>query len=197
MVDRALWSRALLQLSTLHGDDLSRLPHTSRLQSVSNLHRPHHAAGSVDGRRIALVVWRFAVAFYAVSLGEPLALQRAELRPLHDVRAPGRSAAHGSCPACPVRGVHPFLFDFAVELSHRTICGSSICLAERPSSFYFKSPAGSPSGVLGMFLFWTLSVGRANRAAQDGAVAYLVFHAVCMVSRAVPTVVAVAARYSA
>src|SRR5882762_6471816 len=165
MVDRALWSRALLQLSTLHGDDLSRLPHTSRLQSVSNLHRPHHAAGSVDGRRIALVVWRFAVAFYAVSLGEPLALQRAELRPVHDVRAPGRSAAYGRCPACAVCGVHPVVPDSAAELPYGTVRGSSICLAERPSSSYFKSPAGSPSGVLGLFLFRTLSAGRANRAA--------------------------------
>ena len=84
-----LWAIACIQLSALHGDNLSRIPSTRRLRQVSPLH-PARLADHFSGPDIGALVISFdSVDFYALCGVESVALQRSELRTGYDV-----------CPAC-------------------------------------------------------------------------------------------------
>ena len=74
LVDRFLRSRIVLQLSALHGDDLSRVPHPGGLQQIPDLYRPHHAVGGADRGFVACLAARSALDFYDLPVGKPLAL---------------------------------------------------------------------------------------------------------------------------
>ncbi len=92
VVDRFLCFGALLQLSALHGHNLPGLPSCRRLPEVSNIHRIYNRAGSADRVTFAFLAGHSSVDIHDLSDLESLALQRTELRPVHDVRRPCRSA---------------------------------------------------------------------------------------------------------
>src|SRR6266487_766229 len=75
----------LLQLSALHGDDLSRLPPGRGLREVPRLHSSHNGAGGADAVPVACLGSDAAVDLHDLRNVESMALQRAKLRPDDDV----------------------------------------------------------------------------------------------------------------
>src|ERR1700722_5754683 len=75
-----------LQLSALHGYDLPGLPSRGRFSEIPHLHDAHHGADCADAAAGAFVGPDSAVDFHHLSNLEPVALQRAELWLVHDVR---------------------------------------------------------------------------------------------------------------
>src|ERR1700676_4964157 len=91
VVTRVLCAGALFQLSPLHGDDLSRLPSRRRLPEIPNLYGPYHGAIGADAAAVASLAASAALDLHHLLDLEPVALQRAELRAIHDVCPPGWS----------------------------------------------------------------------------------------------------------
>src|SRR5713101_4968492 len=121
LVNGVLRIGAGLQLSPLYGDDLPGLSHRSGFSKVprfnGSYHRPHCADVDFD----ALLVPGHPVDFYALPGLESLALQRTELRPVHDVRAARRRRSISRGPASVVLRISHLLSDPASELPHRPL----------------------------------------------------------------------------
>src|SRR5579864_9466077 len=93
LVCGVLCAGAFLQLSALHGDDLPRLPSRGRLSPLSDLHGSHHGVDRADADRFSCLGPGSALDFHPLPDVESVALQRAELRFVHDVCAARRGQA--------------------------------------------------------------------------------------------------------
>src|SRR5580700_3011227 len=93
MVSRLLRTGSIFQLPALHGDHLSRLPPRRGLPQIPNLHGAHYGADCTDTGTGALLGPNFALDLYHLFDLESLALQRAKLWLVYDVRAPRGSEA--------------------------------------------------------------------------------------------------------
>ena len=68
-----------------------RAYHRAKIRKISHFHRAHYGADLADVDALALLATAFALDLHHLFDVEPVALQRTELRPVHDVRAPRRS----------------------------------------------------------------------------------------------------------
>src|SRR5579864_8574162 len=140
LVAVVLCAGPVLQLSALHGDDLPRISSGGRFPKVSRLYRPHHGAGRPYADAVALLAALVALDLHYLSDLEPVALQRAELRPVHDVCPPrgrraGKSGAKGA-----VWRVHRVVPDSVPWLPHGHVNGSLVHLDR-------DSPSHQPVGA--------------------------------------------------
>src|SRR5208283_3010491 len=184
MVGGFLRASALFQLPPLYGDHLSRLSSRGRFSKVPHLHRTYHGSACADADLVAFLGSHPAVDLYDLLDLEPVALQRAELRLVHDVRSPRRSDPERLYPPRALRRFHCFLLDPVPGFPHR---------AFHRSSFHFnrnsrcRQPLGANSAcgcVCCAGSFWTFAAGSGNRLAQAAAFAHIVLIAVPMVSPA-------------
>src|SRR5437868_1065196 len=75
MVDCVLCAGAVLQLSALHGDGLSRLPSFRRFSEVPHLYGPYDGTDCADAAAVAPLAAASALDLHHLSDVEPVALQ--------------------------------------------------------------------------------------------------------------------------
>src|SRR5579872_6918212 len=121
MVGDVLWAGDFFQLSALHGYAVPRVSHAGRLPEVPAVHGAHHAADCGDVGGFAFLVPGAAVAVHDLPDLEPVALQRTELWPVHDVREAGGREAVRKSAAGAVRGLFVFVPDSGADVSHRSV----------------------------------------------------------------------------
>src|SRR5208283_4752127 len=98
-----------------------RIPHARRIREVSTLHGSHRVAACGRGSRHAPVVRAASLDLHALYLLEPMALHRAKLRVVDDVRPPRGSVAHGSRTPRTSPLVYRVVRFVDAELSHRRV----------------------------------------------------------------------------
>src|ERR1022692_3146055 len=108
---RILRAGAAVQLSALHGHDLSRLPYSRGFREIQDLHHPHYRAAAHHRAVGPWIPAPAAVDLHALPHLESLALHGTELWTLHDVRAAQRRAALAARPQFALRRLHRVLRD--------------------------------------------------------------------------------------
>src|SRR5579862_7852301 len=184
LVNRILWIGPALQLSPLHGDDLSRLSQRRRFSEVPDFHRPHYGADRADPDSVALLVRRYPVDFYALPHLESLALQRSELRPVHDVRPAGRSNPFDCRPASLVLRISDFLPALVSQLLDRAFERSFVHLAGNAGTGQLRCSVSSGSGVRGLFHLRVVATCKPGGLAAPVAGGDAFLHAMPVVSPA-------------
>ena len=184
LVDRLLRIGPALQLSPLHGDDLSRLSHRGRFSEISDFHRPYHRPRRADHDSVALLVQRDSMDFYALPHLEPLALQRTELWPVHDVRPARRSHSIHRRPARFVLGISHFLPDFISEFHDRPVERSLVHLARNSRADQLCCSPVAGGGVHRVFDLRLVRTRKTVGLAQPAAGSDAILHAMPVVSLA-------------
>src|SRR5450755_3250028 len=182
LVDGVLWIGPVLQLSPLHGDDLSRLSQRSGLSEIPDFYGSHHGAHCADLDSVALLAPRHPLDFHALPGLEPMALQRPELRPVHDVRPARWGGAFSRRQTCLVRGIPLLLSDFAFEFPHRTLERSFIRLAGNSRTDQLDCRLTTWSGVRRLFGLRLVWAGGTGGLAAFAPGADTVLHAMPVVS---------------
>src|ERR1700685_3789531 len=181
---RVLCAGVRFQLSALHGDDLPRLPSRRRLPQISCLYGSHHGTIGVDGAVVARVAADSAVGFHDLPDLEPMALQRTELRPVHDVRAARGSATGEGRAARFVWCVCGFVSRIVSGISYRAVVRPAVFVAGNSGG---GEPLGAGAAVTGIrcaFGFRAIAFGAGDGMAKTGSVADFIFYAVFVVPAA-------------
>src|SRR5580704_14324446 len=144
LVDCFLRSGACLQLSALHGHNLSRLPPCRRFPQISNLHRPYDGSTSSDRTGFALLAGTASLDFHSLSHVESVALQRPKLRPVYDVCPPRRRESQPAGTQRTLRRIYRLISCFVCRLPHGRFLRAATAPAYLPSCT-LRSISGSPA----------------------------------------------------
>ena len=181
LVNRVLRIGPVLQLPALHGDDLSRLSHRGGFSEIPDFYGSHHRPHCADADSVALLVPRPPLDFHALPHLESLALQRTELRLVHDVCPARRRKSVRARSTGALLGLPDFLPDPPSRLSDRPIDRPLVRLARNSGTRQFHRRLTPGSGIPGLFGLRLVWIGGTNRMASPVAGHDTLLHAILMV----------------
>ena len=145
---------------------------------MATIYRAYHRSEDFQKYRIftvhttALLVMTLLLSHYLAAAAaldlhhlfdlEPVALQRTELRAVHDVRAPGGRGPGQSYSPCVIWRVRSFVSDSVSRISYRAVDRSAVSVARDSAR---DKPLGadySGRGVRGTLGLWTVAISRAR-----------------------------------